>query len=69
MSMEYIRKTYGVPAKRGGRVNYMFKEIMGTITGSRGGHLLIKLDGHKRSLPFHPVWQIAYLDQDKDQKT
>jgi hypothetical protein len=25
MSMEYVRKTYGVPAKRGGRVKFNFK--------------------------------------------
>lgn len=40
MSMDYIRKTYGVPAKRGGRVIYtgsaLHKAIGGTIKSARG---------------------------------
>ena len=45
--MDYIRKTYGVPAKRGARVQYVgdgFAQA-GTITGSNGSHLWIRLDG------------------------
>jgi hypothetical protein len=64
MSMEYIRKTYKVPAKRGGRVEYLASdgELMeGTITGTRAAYLLVRLDGNKRSFTFHPTWGLKYL--------
>lgn len=57
--MDYIRLRYGVPAKRGGRIRYAKEE--GTITGSDGGYLLVKIDGEKRSKRFHPTWNIEYL--------
>jgi hypothetical protein len=55
--MEYIRKTYGVPAKRGGRVEYTSGAkftTQGVITGSSGPYLRIKLDINRVSLRFHP---------------
>lgn len=64
MGMDYIRTTYGVPAKRGGRVAYGCEGIglrTGTIVGSRGGYLRIRLDGEKVARNFHPEWNIAYL--------
>lgn len=64
MSMEYIRNTYGVPAKRGARVEYSGagRPLLGTITGSKGAHVCIRLDCHKHSLQFHPTWKLHYLD-------
>ena len=69
MSMDWVRSHYGVPAKRGGRVEYTPCEgstdkpgKFGTITGTRGPHLLVRLDDAKRSTPFHPTWQLRYLD-------
>ena len=61
--MNWIRKTYNVPAKRGGRVVYSggSDDRYGTITGSRGQYLLIRLDGDKASLPYHPTWELRYL--------
>lgn len=66
MSMEWVRKRYNVPAKRGGRVKYTGcgKDEFGTITGTSGGHLLIRLDGLKTSLHFHPTWELEYLDKE-----
>lgn len=64
MSMAYIRETYGVPAKRGGRVEYLASdgELMeGTITGSSGAYLLVRLDGAKYSGRYHPTWALKYL--------
>jgi hypothetical protein len=58
--MDYIRAAYGVPAKRGGRIQY--RGQLGTITGADGGYLRIRLDGEKRSKRFHPTWLIEYLD-------
>jgi len=64
LSLQYIRNTYGVPAKRGARVEYTGNggAIQGTITSSRGSHILVRLDGDKFSMPFHPTWQMRYLD-------
>jgi hypothetical protein len=64
MSLDYIRKTYGVPAKRGARVEYSGGKspLFGTITGSRSAYIRVRLDGDKTSKPFHPTWEIRYLD-------
>lgn len=64
MSIDWIRKQYGVPAKVGGRVEYTGGKTpqIGTITGARGGHLRIKLDGDFSSNPYHPTWELRYLD-------
>ena len=62
--MQYIRDTYGVPAKRGMRVEYTGdgQKIKGTITGTRRTcGIRIRLDGHSRSLHFHPTWELRYL--------
>ena len=63
MSLEYVRKYYGVPAKRGGRVEYTGddKPELGTICGASGAHLSIRLDGKKHPMPFHPTWKLRYL--------
>lgn len=64
MSLDWIRKYYGVPAKRGGRVEYTGSgdTELGTITGTSGPHLSIRLDGRKNALPFHPTWKLRYLE-------
>nr|WP_019365283.1 hypothetical protein [Pseudomonas luteola] len=65
MSMEFVRKWYGVPAKRGGRVLYTGdgKKEYGTIrSAEKGGHLRIQLDGLNHTMPFHPTWELTYLD-------
>lgn len=70
MTMERIRKAYGVPAKRGGRVVYIEKHpsgkgerrTVGTITGARHGmYLRIRLDGSNYSQNYHPTYNIEYL--------
>ncbi|MBB6191155.1 hypothetical protein FHS51_001377 [Sphingobium wenxiniae] len=65
MSLPWIRKTYRVPARRGGRVRYTGcgRNKLGTIRSANGGHLNIQLDGWKFSMPFHPTWELEYLDQ------
>lgn len=63
MSLAYVRKAYGVPAKRGGRVRYTGcgREELGTIIGASGGHLKVRLDGVRHGMPFHPTWKLEYL--------
>ena len=64
MSMKYIREVYHVPAKRGMRVTHTYghPHRHGTITGSRGARLRIRLDGDSASGIYHPTWELTYLD-------
>lgn len=64
--MEYIRKKYGVPAKRGGRVHYTYGNKFGTITSASGGYLRIRMDGEKHSRRYHPTWCIEYLTNNEN---
>jgi hypothetical protein len=62
MSMEYIRRAYGVPAKRGGRVERLTAKYQGTIVSSDGARLRILWDGETRPRLHHPTDGIVYLD-------
>lgn len=66
MSLDWIRKNYRVPAKRGGRILYTGcgTREFGTICGATSGHLSVRLDGVKHTMPFHPTWEMQYLDAD-----
>jgi len=65
MSMEYIRKIYGVPAKRGGKVMIVSSRdgdisFEGTIVASKRNYLRIRLlNGHIGT--YHPTDHIEYL--------
>lgn len=63
MSMEWIRKNYGVQARSGGRVEYTGcgKPELGTIRSASGSQLIIQLEGVKHPVPFHPTWELRYL--------
>lgn len=63
MSMEYIRRSYGVPAKRGARVEYTGEAETqnGTITGTCGARLRIRMDGEDYIGIYHPTWELRYL--------
>lgn len=63
MGIQWVRDTYGVPAKVRGRVEYsdQGKSYLGTITGTRGPHVLVRLDHAVCSRPFHPTWHLTYL--------
>jgi len=65
MSMKWVRKNYGVPAKRGGRVEYTGrgKRELGTIRSASGSYLMIQIDGVKHARPFHPMWELQYLNE------
>jgi len=52
VSLEYIRDYYRVPAKKGKIVIYKGK--FGIITGARGPHVKVRLDGEKHAKPYHP---------------
>ncbi|MCP4377697.1 MAG: hypothetical protein GY794_16165 [bacterium] len=63
-SLTYISDYYAVPARMGGRVVYDYPGVGprgGTITGAQNAHVLVRLDGEKRSLPYHPTWGLTYV--------
>lgn len=73
MSLEWIRKTYSVPAKRGCRVRYTDGDGVvwnGRITSARNGHLRVLVDdrvpGYRGRLLLHPTWQVEYLPQNAE---
>lgn len=62
MSMEYIRRTYGVPAKRGMTVTICGDGVrfQARIVGSRGQYLRLWIPGGKRSHLYHPTDALEY---------
>lgn len=62
---EYIRDTYHVPAKTGGRVRYTGETPCreGTIKKAYGQYLGIRLDGEKQIGRYHPTWALQYLNE------
>ena len=64
MSMEYIRRTYNVLAKRGKRVRYTNhatgRAHDGVILRAVGPYLKIKLESLKCTGLFHPTYGIEY---------
>jgi hypothetical protein len=62
--MDYIRRYYGVPAKRGGRVSWTtIKGVRhGTIT-SASNYLYVRFDDSGYTVPLHPTDPgLVYLD-------
>ena len=61
--MESLRRYYGVPARRGGRVAYTWKDRReGEILSAENHKLWIRFDDSgRREGPFHPTWEIEYL--------
>lgn len=69
MSLEYIRKTYGVPARIGGRIKYTGhrdRDLYGTIKSAKNGRLRVLLDdradNYRGRLILHPTWKVEYLE-------
>ncbi len=62
MSMDYIRRTYGVPAKRGMTVTICGDgtRFQARIVGSRGQYLRLWIPGGKRSHLYHPTDSLEY---------
>lgn len=71
--MEYIRKYYNVPAKRGARIEYygdslakfimgfLYQPKRGTIVAARNGYLRVRFDDNNRIATLHPTWNVRYL--------
>lgn len=67
MTMAYVRKSYGVPAKRGMIVetNYAGDKAAkkkGVVT-SATHHVMVRFEGWNFSIPCHPT-ELTYFDKD-----
>lgn len=63
--MESVRRTYGVPARKGTPVVFRgyATPMQGHIISSTGSHLYMRLDHNgQRFGPLHPTWKMDYLD-------
>lgn len=62
MCMAWVRKYYGVPAKRGLRVAYTYRGYrLGVITSATHGRINIRFDGETNTtMQFHPTFEIDY---------
>ena len=58
MSVDQIRRYYGVDVKRGQRITVDGRT--GRVTSFRGMYLMVRFDGRKFSLPCHPMWRVDY---------
>lgn len=60
MSLEYIRKTYSVPAEVGRGV--VCSGLSGVIVGHNGPHIEVLLDKDKpgKTGYYHPTWEVEY---------
>lgn len=60
--MAYVRRVYGVPAKRGMKVKYHGDRRVkrGVITSASGGRLRVRIDGERESRRYHPTWEMQY---------
>jgi hypothetical protein len=61
--MEGVRKWYGVPAKRGGRIAYSGGDgrVLGTIRSARNCRLNVQFDGERHISTLHPTFLVEYL--------
>lgn len=57
-TMEWIRRSYDVPARHRMRIEYDGKPA--TITGAGGGYLRFRIDGDKHVTSGHPCYRIVY---------
>lgn len=69
MSIDYIRRSYKVPAKVGGFVRCTRTGRIGKITGTRGPYLRIKMDDAKTARSFHPTWELEYIEKPATENT
>ncbi|MER7623881.1 hypothetical protein [Streptomyces sp. NPDC126503] len=57
-TMEWIRRTYDVPARHRMRIEYDGRPA--TIVGTRGPYLAFRIDGETRITCDHPTYRIVY---------
>lgn len=67
--MNYIQKTYNVPAEYGRRIRFQGKEE-GIIVNADGQYIEVLMDKSKpgHTVRLHPTWEVEYLDMGKPRK-
>ena len=58
LSFDYVRRYYGVPAKRGMRVTVDGRP--GRITSGNGHYIRVLFDDYRHPLNVHPTWRVVY---------
>jgi hypothetical protein len=58
VSAEYVRRFYGVPAKRGQRVTVEGRP--GIVASFPGQYIGVRFDGEKSTTRCHPTWEVDY---------
>lgn len=58
MSADYVRRCYGVPAKRGMRITVEGRP--GVIVSFPGQYIGVRFDGEKITSRCHPTWEVQY---------
>ncbi len=53
-SLDYVKRTYGVPVQAGQRVTHEGRDH-GTVVGGDGAHVSVLFDGEKHPAPCHPL--------------
>lgn len=65
-NLQYIRNYYGVPARRGARIRFLWPDPeqprTGTVIGARDALLRVRMDGERRTRLLHPTWRIEWLE-------
>ncbi|MEO8298778.1 MAG: hypothetical protein ABI574_13325 [Burkholderiales bacterium] len=65
MSLKYIRSAYGVPARRGVRIEFTGepgRTQPGEVRAASGAYLRVRFDGDPAMYTLHPTWGVKYLD-------
>lgn len=57
-SLDYVRRYYGVDARRGMRVAVDGRP--GVLTTGAGHYIRVRFDGERHSVPCHPTWRVDY---------
>ena len=61
MSVGYLREFYGVPARIGGRVRFLYQGRTAQIQ-SCTHHLNVRFEDNGQEAALHPTWEVQYLD-------
>lgn len=59
--LSYVAERYKVPARVGAPV--LFEGKPGRVVGASGPHVLIRLDGERLAIPYHPRWHLIWLEE------
>lgn len=64
-SFDHIESYYGLPFRVGSRVRYddgPNGTLEGTVVGTAGPYIKVKVDGEERCGLYHPTWNIELLE-------